>query len=592
MPTTALEVRRNAAGDLFVPASTLKDVVFGGEVPENEQWRRYYGRGITPEVIECVIRQAELGYMRDLTDLVYETIFFDPHLSTIVPKRLRALAKHQPEVIAAEGPGVDTNKAAKYADVVRANLKLIPGVPQTIVRLNWGHVFGRAALEKQWTDDERIPGTKWRLRALDWIHPRRLSFGPDRELRLRDGAWDGAGFAPRGYDLRSIPYKWLSFTPQLFNDYPEREGFGPRTLFFAHFKRYGVREQLILIEIFGKPWRILLVMPDAQVSADQLDAAKETVDGLGANSSARLPKGVDLKTDQPVKGAGELHAAMVDYCDSSNSKLVLGNTRTTDSAPSGQGSKDAEIHQDAEEGIVLSDSWNVNDVLTFQLSHDIIALNYGPDEVIHAPTIRIPVQPPPNPDAEIDRARKASEIMPIKLEEVYKRTGYARPEEGDEVLAPKGADPLGPDPLGGGGGGSGGPAVEIRIHQPTPKEPPAAPAAPGAPGTAPPKNPQDPNAPDDENEEPLGQAEARSLADKMTQSKLPKCEHGRSNRCRICGIERVRDFTMDDNGTAQWAVVWRAIGDTAGPPRQDEPIITRSSSAREPETDPEEHTPT
>ncbi len=63
--------------------------------------------------------------------------------------------------------------------------------------------------------------------------------------------------------------------------------------------------------------------------------------------------------------------------------------------------------------------------------------------------------------------------------------------------------------------------------------------------------------------EPLGLTEARALAAKMTEAKVARCEHGKVNRCQLCGIERSRDFTTGPTGETQWLVGWRAIGDTA-----------------------------
>lgn len=59
---------------------------------------------------------------------------------------------------------------------------------------------------------------------------------------------------------------------------------------------------------------------------------------------------------------------------------------------------------------------------------------------------------------------------------------------------------------------------------------------------------------------------AEELARKMTEHGVVRCEHGSLNRCRLCGIERVRDFTPSADGEHEWSVAWRAIpkpGDTA-----------------------------
>lgn len=64
-------------------------------------------------------------------------------------------------------------------------------------------------------------------------------------------------------------------------------------------------------------------------------------------------------------------------------------------------------------------------------------------------------------------------------------------------------------------------------------------------------------------EAPLEDSAVATLAEKMTQYKVGRCEHGRANRCWLCGIERVRDFTPGPDGTPIWTVGWRPIGDAA-----------------------------
>lgn len=61
--------------------------------------------------------------------------------------------------------------------------------------------------------------------------------------------------------------------------------------------------------------------------------------------------------------------------------------------------------------------------------------------------------------------------------------------------------------------------------------------------------------------------EVEAFAEKLTLAGVPRCEHGSSNRCRICGIERVRDFEIGQNGKPvlgsdgqpKWLVKWRPI---------------------------------
>jgi hypothetical protein len=68
----------------------------------------------------------------------------------------------------------------------------------------------------------------------------------------------------------------------------------------------------------------------------------------------------------------------------------------------------------------------------------------------------------------------------------------------------------------------------------------------------------------DVGKDPPSDEAASALADKMTEHGVARCEHGASNRCRMCGIERVRDFAPGtDGGDHQWKVAWRPIPSTS-----------------------------
>ncbi len=49
-----------------------------------------------------------------------------------------------------------------------------------------------------------------------------------------------------------------------------------------------------------------------------------------------------------------------------------------------------------------------------------------------------------------------------------------------------------------------------------------------------------------------------ALAAKMTELGVATCEHGRSNRCWLCGVERERDLELVD-GEIVWTIAWRPI---------------------------------
>lgn len=456
-----IRLRFDSAGVQYLSREDLQASMYAGELPLSEQNRRYFGRGLTPEHIELAIRSAELGFMRDLTDLQYETLAIDPHFSAVTGKRMRALASTLPKVVPASGDGIDPERAKLYADVVRQQLAWIPNWRAQVQRLNWAQCHGRAALEKVWRENPKGSKVQWRVDSLNWIHPRRLSFGPERELRVRDDQFAGAGFERRGLELRQIPFKFISYTPQSFNDYPEREGFGPRGLYFSFFKRFSWRERLILLEVFGKPWRIVYA-EDGNVQQETLDEAAVSADAMGANATGVMPPGVKAAIESPDHSAGQIHKDVAAECNDELSKLALGTTRTTDAKPGALGSAGDEVGQDEQSSVFAADGWGISDLLSEQLAADIIVLNFGAEALDHAPRIELKYEVTASRGTEIERTVKVFGLgQPLKRGEFYERVGFSEPQADDVVVqqAPKPAFPGGGLPDAGGlpvDGGDGG----------------------------------------------------------------------------------------------------------------------------------------
>ncbi len=89
------------------------------------------------------------------------------------------------------------------------------------------------------------------------------------------------------------------------------------------------------------------------------------------------------------------------------------------------------------------------------------------------------------------------------------------------------------------------PALPSGSNLDDPPPPPALPAAPPALATA-----DDPDLD--------GVDDIAALAAKMTELGIERCQHGKPNRCQICGVERKRDVEMV-NGEPQWVVAWKPI---------------------------------
>lgn len=406
-----------------ISAEALARAMF--EPQPTQDYRNRFGRTLSLDRIENALRDADSGRMLSLTDLEYETVNVDPHLAAVLAKRIGAVASLPVDIVPASGIGVDANRAERFAAFVREQIDAIPKLQQSITQLAWGLFHGRAALEIMWRPHDR---DIWRVEKLTWVHPRRLSFGPERELRL----WDGPdlGFAKRGVALRDYRHKFVEFLPQLFGEYPEREGLGPRCLYWSFFKRFAMRERMILLELFGKPWRIIEVSEESGASADDLEAADEAAQKLGGANTARMPRGTQLKVVSPNRAAGQIHDGVVSEADSQISRLVLGQDGTTSDGGSVPGAPP--VLQGEQLVLLRRDAHLVGEALE-TLADSIVAVNFGEAMLGHAP--RVVLRIPQDGRAELERLKAALDAgLSIAAEEAYAISGFRQPHPGEAVV--------------------------------------------------------------------------------------------------------------------------------------------------------------
>jgi SPP1 gp7 family putative phage head morphogenesis protein len=420
--------------------------------PLNDLYRQRYGRSLTLNRIQQALDAAQQGYMRDLTDMSRETMGLDPHLTSVLYKRLNAVASLPWEVRPAEGPGVDERLAQAYADFCREQLLMVSGFRQAIVQLAWGLFDGRSALETHWVDradtfvskskagDISLP-IRWRVGSLGWIHPRRLCFDADRDLYINDTNISTSFYNTNpktmiGVGLKSIPYKFIQFTPQLFGDYPELEGLAPKCLYWSFMKRFGARERMILVELFGKPWRIITVDEDSDAGPQELEDATAIADSLGDTASARMPRGTKLEVVSTDPKSGDLHQQVIDTSDKQISKLVLGQTGTTDAQPGALGGGMQSLVMNNEQQIILGgDAAMLSEAIEDYLTDAIIATNFGQAALINAPRFVLRSETTPDKKNEGERLKLALDMgLPIEIDEAYDVLGFKKPEPKSIVI--------------------------------------------------------------------------------------------------------------------------------------------------------------
>lgn len=407
-------------------AAELRRILIPATLPESEEYRRYYGRALNPGTIESALRQAEAGMFLDLTDLENESLSLEPHATAALVKRFASIASLDWDMVPAEGKDVDGKLAEELVDATRRNLEGIPSFATALYELAWARFYNRGAQEIHW----RGPSSgdvRWSTESLAWINPRRLAFGPERELLLIDTWRQSSSFVEQGFALRDAPAKFLTWVPRTFSVYPEQDGVGPRILYWAFFKRFTWRMRMQLTELFALPWRIITVDAEQGIDWEKLQEAADLVQRLGRTNTAQLPPGANLEVVFPGENSGNLFQMTNDDVDKQMSKLILGNTGTTEGTESNRANA---IIQKGEQDIILSmDAAEISDRVQSCIVEPFVWLTWGDAGLAACPKFRLRAEPPRDVEKEIKNASGLIELgLPVAEQQLRERTGWRRPD--------------------------------------------------------------------------------------------------------------------------------------------------------------------
>jgi phage gp29-like protein len=266
---------------------------------------------------------------------VYEEILRDDQVkSTFEQRRVAVVAREW-----AVEPGGDSALDVAAADDLRETLTRI-GFDRVTDRMLYGTFYGFAASECLFS----IADSRVRLDAVKVRKPRRFGFAPDGSLRLRTMQ------NPQGQKLPDR--KFWTFTVGSDNDDdPYGIGLAHWLYWPTFFKRHGLKFWMIFLEKFGQPSAIGEYPPNA--TKDEQDKLLAAVSSITTDSGMIMPQGMLVRLLEAARSGTADYAALCDRMDAAISKVVLGQTMTTDD---GASLSQAQVHWDVREGILKADA--------------------------------------------------------------------------------------------------------------------------------------------------------------------------------------------------------------------------------------------
>lgn len=269
-------------------------------------------RGLTPAKLAKIMRAAEQGDLIAQCDLASDIEEKDAHIFSELQKRKTA-ALSVPFTIK---PPRDASQQEIDDTLIVAQLIEDMGCFEDII-LNMGDALlkGYSNQELTWhnIDGFKVPSVEHREPS--WF---KLNVDNRNELRLRDNTSDGAALNPFG---------WISHTHRSKSGYLGTVGLVRVLAWPFLFKNYSVRDLAEFLEIYGLPLRLGKYPSGA--TPKEKSTLLRAVMGIGHNSAAIVPKGMEIEFEEAAKGAAGPFEAMISWAERSVSKAILGGTLTS-----------------------------------------------------------------------------------------------------------------------------------------------------------------------------------------------------------------------------------------------------------------------
>ncbi len=312
--------------------------------------------------ILTVLAQAEQGNLPAQAELFHDMEERDAHIYAEMTKRRMALAQLDWHLAPARGAGARDKKAVQaFEDRVRETLDI-----ETLVfDLASGIGHGFACTEIEW---QRQPDGLWLPKAL-YPRPQRwftVDWETRQQIRLRDLQ------SVNGVELQ--PYGWIVHRHSAKTGEPGTQGLY-RVLALPYlFKNFATKNWLRFSELYGVPIRVLFSM---ETDAAKKQALLDSLQAIGQNGAAILTGGTaeDLQTVDAARGEGQGFEALINWCERSMSKAILGGTLT--SQADGKTSTNAlgRVHDDVRYQIRDHDAKQLAATLSQQLIGAILTVN-------------------------------------------------------------------------------------------------------------------------------------------------------------------------------------------------------------------------
>ena len=384
--------------------------------------------GLTPAKLARILRTSIDGDPEAYLELAEDMEERNEHYAGVLGVRKRQVSGLEITVEAASDSTEDVADADLVRDVITRD-----GFEDELFDILDAIGKGFSATEIMWDTSEG----QWTIDGLKWRDPRWFRFAPEDldTLKLRGIGGDEDIWAN----------KWIVHRAKVKSGLTVRGGLARSAAWAFLFKTFTLKDWAVFCEAYGQPLRVGAYGPDA--TPEEKDKLLAAVANIGSDFAAIIPESMKIEfIKAEISGSIELYERRADWLDRQVSKLVLGQTGTTDAQAGGYAV--GKVHDGVRDDIERADAKQLAATLNRDLVKPLVSVNRGPRKKY--PKICIG-----RPD-EVDLDKLVGNVvklvpmgLKVGMSTMRDKIGLPEPDKDEELLvAPRQApagDPNNPD---------------------------------------------------------------------------------------------------------------------------------------------------
>jgi phage gp29-like protein len=316
------------------------------------------------ERLHGILRSAEQGDTKELFGLYREIVTGDSHVSTEFGKRKLAILGDAENVLPRTQNDVADERAAEACKELTAH-------PDWMDAMKWlldSTIFPVCVLEKVFKPSSK-PGLRFELKSLKGVPYRLLDYTEGR-LRIEDT--NEAGM-PLGTYHEPDPDRYIVHRGHLLTTPDEWGGPMRAVLFWWLFVTMGRDWWIRFIERYGSPFIVGKFDKGDDESRSILMSAFGTASRL---LGLVITRETEVELHQAGdKNTGEVFEKFARFAQEQISKVIVGQTLSSDSKPQGIGTGATELHSEVRQDFRQWDSKVTGNTLRCQLFAQYLAIN-------------------------------------------------------------------------------------------------------------------------------------------------------------------------------------------------------------------------